>query len=105
MIGSRNGSADRFFLEGRFEGIGVPELIHRICLPRRTGTLTFARGEVCKNVYIKSGQLIFATSNWSEDRLGEMLLRAGIIAYREFEEASRCLGSGKRLGAILVELG
>src|SRR5437867_5050872 len=95
----------KFFLDGRLEGIDPPELIHRICLPARTGTLTLSRGELCKRVYVTAGRLVFATSNFAEDRLGETLLRAGMIGYREFEEASQLLGNGKRLGAILVELG
>ena len=98
-------SGEKSSFEGRLEGIGPPELIHKICLPGRTGILTLARGEICKKIYIKRGRLIFATSNSSDDRFGETLLRGGLISYRQFEEASRRLGSGKRLGAILVELG
>src|SRR2546427_457822 len=92
-------------LEARLEGIGPPELIHMICVPGRTGTLTVSRGEICKKVYLSAGRVVFATSNHAEDRLGETLVRSGMIGYREYEEASRLLGNGKRLGGILVELG
>src|SRR5437867_4100 len=98
-------SGGRLFLEGRLEGLGFPELVHMICRPGRSGTLTLSRGELCKKIYIRNGQLIFATSNDSEDRLGETLLRSGVIGYRHYVEGSCQLGSGKRLGAVLVELG
>ena len=101
----RDPSGERLFLEGRLEGLGVPDLVHAICLPRRTGTLTLSRAEVSKTIYIKNGQLVFAASNVAEDRLGETLLRDGVIGYAQLETAIGYMGGGKRLGSILVELG
>jgi hypothetical protein len=101
----RDPSGERLFLEGRLEGLSVPDLIHAICLPRRTGTLTISRAEVSKTIYIKNGQLVFAASNVAEDRLGETLLRDGVIGYTQLETAISYMGAGKRLGSILVELG
>ena len=101
----RDPSGERLFLEGRLEGLGVPDLIHAICLPKRTGTLTFSRGEVSKTIYIDKGQLVFAASSMAEDRLGETLLRDGVIGYEQLEKANSFMGGGKRLGGILVELG
>ena len=59
----RDPSGERLFLEGRLEGLGVPDLIHAICLPGRTGILTLSRGEISKSVYVQDGHLVFATSN------------------------------------------
>lgn len=101
----RDPSGERLFLEGRLEGLGVPDLIHAICLPRSTGILTLSRVEVSKTIYIKNGQLVFAASNVAEDRLGETLLRDGVIGYAQLETAISYMGGGKRLGSILVELG
>src|SRR5438093_4798751 len=101
----RDPSGQRLFLEGRLEGISVPDLIHAICLPGRTGILTLSRGEISKSVYVQDGHLVFATSNVAEERLGETLLRDGVIGFQELEEAIGYLGGGKRLGSILVELG
>lgn len=101
----RDPSGERLFLEGRLEGLGVPDLIHAICLPRRTGILTLSRAEISKTIYIKNGQLVFAASNVAEDRLGETLLRDGVIGYGQLETAIGYMGGGKRLGSILVELG
>src|SRR5712691_741282 len=101
----RDPGGERLFLEGRLEGVSVPDLIHAICMPRRTGTLTFSRGEISKTLYVKEGQLIFASSTVPEERLGETLLRSGAIGYEQLEKAIEFLGTGKRLGGILVELG
>src|SRR5258708_5558305 len=101
----RDPGGERLFLEGRLEGVNIPDLIHAICLPGRTGLLTLTHGEIAKTIYIRKGQLIFATSNLMEERLGETLIRSGAIGYRQLEEAVDRLGGGKRLGTILVELG
>ena len=101
----RDPAGERLFLQGRLEGLCVPDLIYAVCLPRKTGTLTFAHGEISKTVYIQDGRLIFATSTLPEERLGETLLRAGSVGYEQLEQGLARLGGGKRLGSILVELG
>jgi hypothetical protein len=92
-------------LEGRLEGASVPDLVHAICVPGRTGLLRLTQGAITKDIYVRKGQLIFAASNLTEERLGETLLRSGVIGYRQHDEAVARLGRGKRLGTILVELG
>jgi hypothetical protein len=56
-------------------------------------------------VYISEGRLIFATSTDPDDRLGEMLLRKGLITYRNLAESVQAIRAGKRQGTILVESG
>jgi hypothetical protein len=58
-----------------------------------------------KTVYISQGGLIFATSTDPDDRLGEMLLRKGLITYRILEDSVQAIQAGKRQGTILVERG
>ena len=60
---------------------------------------------MAKSVYLSEGRLIFATSNDPDDRLGERLLRKGLISYRALEESVRALNDGKRQGTLLVENG
>jgi hypothetical protein len=60
---------------------------------------------VVKTVYLSSGRLIFATSTHPDDRLGEKLLRKGLITYRALEESVLAIKLGKRQGTILVETG
>ena len=52
------------------------------------------------------GDVIFASSTYEDDRLGEMLLKAGKITVEQYDKSVEVLKStGKRQGAILVELG
>jgi hypothetical protein len=71
----------------------------------RTGLLKLTRGRVSKTIYVAEGRLIFATSTDPEDRLGEQLLRKGLITYRAYEESVRGIEAGRRQGSVLVERG
>ena len=52
------------------------------------------------------GDAIFASSTYEDDRLGEMLLKAGKITVEQYDNSVEVLKStGKRQGAIFVELG
>jgi YD repeat-containing protein len=94
-------------LRGSLETVSFPGLIRSLVSAGRTGVLRFslAHGNTTKTVYISQGRLIFATSTDSDDRLGEQLLRKGLITYRTLEDSVQAIQAGKRQGTILVERG
>jgi hypothetical protein len=83
----------------------VPAVLRPLHLEKKTGPLRLARGRIGKTLYLSEGRLIFATSTDADDRLGEMLLRKGLISYRALEESVRAIKAGKRQGTLLVESG
>jgi hypothetical protein len=90
---------------GTLDQVDVPAILRALVRADKTGPLRFTRGRITKTVYLSGGRLIFATSTDPDDRLGEMLLRKGLISYRDLEESVRAIRQGKRLGTILVERG
>ena len=92
-------------LSGRLEGISVPDLVWNVCRRRATGVLHLSARGTTKKIYVSEGRIIFAASSDPNDRLGEMLLREGIITLDQLEQAIVKLSSGKRLGTLLVEAG
>jgi hypothetical protein len=90
---------------GRLEEQTLPHILRPLVRWKKTGPLRVRRGKVLKTLYLSEGRLIFATSNDSDDRLGERLLRKGVISYRSLEESVRALKAGKRQGTLLVENG
>jgi len=70
-----------------------------------TGTLALSAGLHRKQVYLKEGAAVFAGSNDRNDRLGEMLLRRGLLGLPEFLSSSADMVPGKRFGTLLVERG
>src|SRR5204863_6058548 len=69
------------------------------------GTLAVWHAGVVKTVDFQRGRVVFARSNNPDDRLGEFLLRKGVVSLRQYLESSRLIGPGKRQGAVLCELG
>lgn len=93
-------------LEGRLHHHSLPKILIAIQRERKTGVLTLRRDTLQKKIYFKKGDAIFASSNYEDDRLGEMLLKAGKITMDQYDHSVKLLKStGKRQGGILVELG
>lgn len=93
-------------LRGSLTDYRMADIMIGIQRSLRTGVLHIRHGEVEKRVFLRRGDMVFATSNLPDDRLGEMLLREGKITRETFDRASELLRtSGKKLGAILAEMG
>jgi hypothetical protein len=71
----------------------------------KSGYLAFNDGEVEKSIYLNRGEVVFATSNQIPDRLGECLLRAGIIDLKQLRDAEARWRPDQRFGKLLVESG
>lgn len=90
---------------GRLEDLALPDLLTSICGRQEIGLLHLSRHGISKAIYIDHGRIVFATSSDPDDRLGELLLRRGILRAQHLEKALSSLGKPKRLGAILVDMG
>ena len=93
-------------LSGNVKDVGIVKTIVHLNKTRKTGTLSLNTSAFTKRIYFKNGDPIFASSSREDDRLGEVLLKAGIITLAEYEKSVEILGSAaKRQGTILVDLG
>lgn len=88
---------------GDVEGIGVADLLSIVNMARRTGVLVVVSDKTTKSVYFRQGEIVFASSNLSEERLGNFLYRTGKISKDDLEEAIRSLSKEKRIGSVLLE--
>ncbi|MCB0220028.1 MAG: DUF4388 domain-containing protein [Chrysiogenetes bacterium] len=87
---------------GRFP---PPDLFGMLTMAQKSGMLrlSFHTGEI--SVYFERGEIVFATSNIEEDRLGTFLYGRGVIDKNQLREAERNMRPDTRFGKILVELG
>jgi len=83
----------------------LADILHLLHSSAKTGFLFFEDGSHAKSVYLHRGEVVFAESNQSFDRLGECLLRVGVITPEQFREARRAYTPSSRYGKILVERG
>lgn len=93
-------------LKGNTGKVSLPKILTVLNRQRKTGTLLLRTPAFTKKVYLLKGDAIFASSTYEDDRLGEMLIKAGKITLQQYDESVGLLKkTGKRQGAILVELG
>jgi hypothetical protein len=92
-------------LKGDLSELPLPDILQHVHLSRATGVLTVLHGGAKKSLYVKSGRVVFASSNLPNDRLGELLLREGKITVEEYEASIKAISKGKRQGKALVEMG
>jgi hypothetical protein len=71
----------------------------------KSGFLYFRRGDHEKSVYLHRGEVVFATSNQTVDRLGESLLRSGLLTLDQLRDAERYHQPPQRFGKVLVQRG
>ncbi len=91
---------------GTITELTVPVLFQGLRAEKKTGTVVFERDAVMKKVYFQGGDIIFASSNQDQDRLGEYLLMTGIITRAQYDASLDVLKkTGKKHGTVLTQLG
>jgi len=86
----------------------LPVLLQDLQQGKATGALIVRSSGVEKCVYVKNGQIVFATSSDGHDRLGEVLVKDGLLSREHLETALNVYRKNaglKKIGAILVENG
>jgi Domain of unknown function (DUF4388) len=91
--------------EGSLAERDLPSLMQSLYEERWSGLLTLTHAGIGKNVTVQDGRMVFASSSSPDDRLGELLLRRGRLSLLQFDEGSKAITPGKRLGTVLVEQG
>ncbi|MCS6883958.1 MAG: DnaJ domain-containing protein [Acidobacteriota bacterium] len=96
---------DKREYRGSLKVISVPRLLRSLYQQNLTGALQL-RKDIEITLYLSEGSLVFATSNASEMRLGEQMLRNGQITEDELAAARRLMErSGVRFATALTMLG
>ncbi|MEW6068355.1 MAG: DUF4388 domain-containing protein [Nitrospirota bacterium] len=97
---------ERVSISGHLNQYPLADILLDLQRSRKNGILEIKNAPISKRIYIKNGDSVFATSNHEDDRLGEVLLRAGKITIDQYNQSSDMIKkTGRRQGTILVELG
>lgn len=94
-------------LKGDLKDYSLPKILIALKREKVTGTLFITAPHLAKNIYIKDGDAIFASSSLEEDRLGRLLVREGKLTEEQYNSSFELLSktTGKRHGTVLVERG
>ncbi len=102
-VGIKRNDAPR---RGSLEDYSLSDVLIGLQRSGKTGVLKVVNGAVMKKVYIKDGDMVFSSSNQDNDRLGEILLKAGKINLEQYNQSVELLKeTGRKQGAVLVRLG
>lgn len=93
-------------IKGSLKHYSLSQVLTYLNKQEKTGILTIEDKNVKKSIYIEDGYVVFASSNQGEDRLGEMLVRAGKLTPEQCDESLKLSKqTGKPQGMTLIELG
>lgn len=93
-------------LKGKFETFNLSTIFQLITNDKKTGILRVARADNTVKVYFKNGMIVYATSTYDDNRLGNLLMTRGVITKKQLHD-SLLLSKQKKhaLGKILIETG
>lgn len=93
--------------KGDLGDYSLPRILIALNREKVTGTLFITTPHFEKNIYLKAGDAIFASSSLDEDRLGKLLVRSGKITEGQYNSSFELFlkATGKRHGTILVDHG
>jgi hypothetical protein len=94
--------------QGDTGSISMPDLLHMLSMQRQTGTLTISLADEDVCLEFATGELThaFSRNTPSDQRLGEILVRRGILTTKQLDNALRGASDKKsRIGDALRTLG
>jgi len=93
-------------LHGSFRHYHLSDILIGLQKTLKHGSLTIRRGALKKAVCFRNGDMVAATSNLDEDRLGDILLRCGKIDRNQYDQAAEHeRETNKPYPKLLVDLG
>lgn len=93
-------------LIGTIGAFSLADLLGTLSMGQKSGVLLFQLGEIWKEIFFRRGEIVFARTNDPQYRLGNLLIRRGILTAPSLEQILReQVSTGGRLGGILVKKG
>ena len=98
-------NADKVLMAGLVEEVGIVDLLSFFNMFRKSGLLRFNLPGGNKSLYFQNGEIVYATSTFPEEEIGEILYSLGKFD-REILHGARQFANGEiPLGKILADQG
>ena len=93
-------------LTGNFETFNLNSIFQLLSDDQKTGVLKVRNEDKEIRIYIKDGEIIYATGSQKKDRLGQFLRNNDLISQEQLQAALKKASAEKKaLGKILIEQG
>jgi len=98
-------NADKVLMTGLVGDIGIVDLLSFFNMFRKSGLLQFTLPGGSKELYFQNGEIVYATSTFLEEEIGEILYKLGKFD-RDILQGARQFANGEiPLGKILADQG
>lgn len=101
----RPGDVNPVLFSGVLEEGAIPDLLSFFNMFRKTGILSIQFAGGSKSLYFQDGEIVFATSTFASEDLGEVLFSLGKIEQSLLQELRPLVNQQATLGKLLVERG
>jgi len=93
-------------LSGNFETFNLNSIFQLLSNEQKTGVLKVKNEEKEIRIFLKDGQIIYATGSQENERLGHFLKSSGSVSEEQLQAAlTKSKAEKKAVGQILIELG
>jgi tetratricopeptide (TPR) repeat protein len=91
-------------IRGNLREASLPDVLQLLAMGKKTGNLSIAQKQSFGNIYFNKGRISFASVVNRRDRLGDVLVKHGLITRAELDSAiaEQTHAPERRLGEILV---
>lgn len=103
LLLTARGSDGEVVLAGQLGEFSVTDLLSLLNMFRKTGILRFQLAGGDKAIYFQQGEVVFASSTFPDEDLGEVLLELGKVDREMLSRARQLASSHTTVGKILVE--
>jgi len=93
-------------IRGSLREASLPDVLQLLSMGRKTGCLSVTHRSSFGNIYFERGRICYASIVNRPDRLGDVLVKNGVITQAQLDAAIALQGRrrDKRLGELLVEM-
>jgi tetratricopeptide (TPR) repeat protein len=94
-------------IKGSLKEASLPDVLQLLAMGKKSGCLSVTHRNNFGSIWFDKGRISYATIVNRRDRLGDILVKSGLLAQAQLDEAisRQTKARGKRLGELLVELG
>ena len=93
-------------LKGTLDDFTLPDVFRLMSFAKKTGRVDVVRSAGQGKVFFRDGEVYYAESSLSKERLGQKLVRARAITEGQLMKAlDEQASSGERLGTVLLQAG
>jgi tetratricopeptide (TPR) repeat protein len=92
-------------IKGSLKEASLPDVLQLLSMGKKSGCLSVTHRNNFGSIFFDKGKISYASIVNRRDRLGDILVKGGLLSQEKLEEAIKAQGKtrGKRLGELLVD--